>query len=241
MTERAVYVIEPLPFAHHLRRSIGSDGRSGRRILVAEREGFGSRRAADHERKDPPIARLRRPPARVVVQSNRSAPPREYGHILNAIDLVSYRRRHDAGARIERPELLAVGSAIGGQDSVRASLNNQVAARGQDASAFGYRILRAPGFLLLHGIPRQEFSDRWRQSSKLGVERAIVPVVSTYVVCTGIIFPFCVWCMQFLCTLFRRQIDQAGRRAERHRIPVMRAIRLRRNDHWLQACKRGLR
>ena len=63
---------------------------------------------------------------------------------LHAVDEVGDRRRHDPGAGVELPELLAVARAVGGENAVGAALEHEVAGRREHAAAFDDRVGRMP-------------------------------------------------------------------------------------------------
>jgi len=75
--------------------------------------------------------------------------------VLDSTHEVCHGRGHDPGAAVELPELLAVRGAIRRQHPVRATLEDEIAARRENAAAFHNRIACVPHAPLLGWAPRE--------------------------------------------------------------------------------------
>src|SRR4051794_35113900 len=99
-----------------------------RRILMTKREGIERCGPSDSEGENSSKARLDRAGRGRIYKSRAAPEPRQYGNVLDTIDRVGDGRSHNAGARVERPDLLTIGGAIGRKYPIRTPLKYQVAA-----------------------------------------------------------------------------------------------------------------
>src|SRR3954471_12603829 len=99
-----------------------------RQILMTKREGFERCGPSNSEGENPSKARLERAGPRRIDKSGTAPESGQYGDVLDTIDRVGDGRSHDAGARVERPDFLTIGGAIGREYPIRTPLKYQVAA-----------------------------------------------------------------------------------------------------------------
>ena len=163
-----------------------------------------------------------------------AAPSRHHRDILDAVDPVGHRRRHDAGARIEGPQLLAVGGAVGRQDAVGAALKHQVAGRGQNARRPPPpdRSRARPPFWST-GSHASSSPSRMRHRPELGVERAVVRILAPRLSRSGSYFHFGSGACRGLGARSWPADTPSPCRTERHRLPVVRAVGAGRNERRL--------
>src|SRR6478672_1933188 len=162
---------------------------------------------------------------RAYGDSEYTAPADGDRDILLAVDHVGRGRRDHAGAGRRLPKLLARGRIISDKASVCRALEYKIAGcRERTAVPWRY-ILSAPGFLLLHGIPSQQSSKglvfrRGRIQHEADVPAGGAGEFSR----RRRVLAECLFRRQIQWHALRRQIDEAGLRIERHRMPVVGAV-----------------
>ena len=108
--------------------------RNRRLAGLSERRNFQFRIGANGERKYSAIAALDRATAQDIGECCCASPTNHESDVLNAVLQISHGRSHDAGASVEVPKSLPVGSAIGAEDSVRTAfkVSQRLTAKGID-------------------------------------------------------------------------------------------------------------
>src|SRR5262245_55551026 len=126
MTAGALGIKEKSTLMNFFRRRLCRDGGRWR---FAMSEWLDRKRccSADCKCENPSVAGFALATARCVEQCVGAAPSGHDGYILNSIDEIGYRRRHDSGTGVELPQFLSVRRAICGEHSVCAALHYEIA------------------------------------------------------------------------------------------------------------------
>src|SRR5262245_30700627 len=189
------------------------------------------RLSVERERDNSPEPWFDRPQSGRVNEPRGAAPSNHQREVLDAVDEVRDRWRHDSGASVELPQLRPVGCSICGEHTVATSLKHEVAGRGQHPAVFDNGQIDGPCGPTLYGIPRDEASSRWRSRNQLLNQRALIGGLHACIEVSDTWLPFGIGRWNERCAVLHRDVHESRPRMKGHRIPIVRTIRTRRNQY----------
>src|SRR6266403_2396018 len=163
-----------------------------------------------------------------------TAPADRNRDILYAIDGVGCGSGDDSGAGWRLPQLLTRCSVVTDKASIRRALEHQIDSGGQGAAIPRRHIILLPDLLLLDRIPGDQAAE-WQTFRRLHIgEIAKVPAQSGMGLAgiVGIVRPVLIP-REVYRNILRGNVDQAGLRIERQRVPVVRTVGSRDAVEWL--------
>src|SRR6185437_1112208 len=125
MAVNTISPVEKFPLVHNLARSVHVYGRLGRAAVSKWRD-FQFRCSANSKRENPAEPWLCGSPVRRINEAGLSTPSSHHSDVLCAIQHVGDGRGHNSCSSVILPEFLAVGGAIGQQNSVGPALENEI-------------------------------------------------------------------------------------------------------------------